>query len=162
METVAECAVGQDIIIQAMDTDVIATAAFTIYVRYNVPLFADEAVVKKYETILLAKAEQSRCEAPAYVFMPNKCYLLLQGKGGLANLVSTIRDFRRGAGYWFSRAHCDAEWPGNHGSNVQTTQQEILQYARHILNAPVRMGIVDDWKQYRYRGSTLYHLDSWL
>ncbi|MCX6134627.1 MAG: hypothetical protein NTU47_12505 [Ignavibacteriales bacterium] len=139
-----------------------AAAAFTVFVRHNMPLFTDEAVVRKYEKILMAEAEKSRCEAPVYLFMPDRCHLLLQGKGGLASLVSTIKAFRMGAGYWLSRTHCDAEWPGNHGSDSRTTQHEILQYARHILNEPVRVGIVPDWKQYRYKGSTLYQLESWL
>ena len=144
-----------------METEVVSAAAFTVFVRHSVPLFSDEAVVKKYETILLAEAGKSGCDAPVYLFMPTKCHLLLQGKGGLARLVETMKGFRMGAGYWLSKVHCDVEWLGNHGSDEKQTQQEIIEYARHILNAPVRMGIVDDWKQYRYKGSTLYQLESW-
>lgn len=94
--------------------------------------------------------------------MPDRYRLRLQGKGGLASLVGTIKAFRMGAGYWLSRNHCDSGWPGNHGSDSRATQLEILQRARHILNEPVRVGMGPDWKQYRYKGSTLSHLDSSL
>ena len=144
-----------------MESDTVTAAAFTVFVRHSVRLFSDEAVVKKYETILLTEAEKSQCDAPVYLFLPTKCHLLLQGKGGLARLVGTMKGFRLGAGYWLSKVYCDMEWLGNHRSDEKKTQLEILQYARHILNAPVRMGIVDDWKQYRYKGSSLYQLESW-
>ena len=138
-----------------------ATAAFTVFVRHKVPLFADEAEVRKFEAILLRETKKSRCEAPVYLFMPNRCHLLLQGKGGQASLVKAIRDFRLEAGYWLSRVQCDAEWRENHDASSNIMQEEITKYARHILNAPVRMGIVANWKEYRYKGSTLYHLETW-
>ncbi|MBF8294468.1 MAG: Transposase [Bacteroidetes bacterium] len=145
-----------------MDCTESATAAFTVFVRHKMPLFTDETVVRKFEGILLSDAEKSHCEAPVYLFMPYRCHLLLQGKGGQANLVRTIRSFRIGAGYWLSRVRCDAEWHENHDGSNHTMQEEILKYARHILITPVRMGLVANWKQYRYKGSTLYDLETWL
>jgi hypothetical protein len=148
--------------IPVMDCEESVAAAFTVFVRHKVPLFVDEAVVKKFEAILLSEADKSHCKAPVYLFMPDRCHLLLQGKGGQASLVRTIRGFRMGAGYWLSRMQCDAEWREDHERSNHTMQEEILRYTRHILNSPVRMGIVADWKQYRYKGSTLYHLEAWL
>lgn len=148
--------------IRLMDCAESAAAAFTVYVRYRVPLFADESVVKKCEEILLRETEKSHCIAPVYLFMPDRCHLLLQGKGGQASLVSAVRGFRLGAGYWLSRAHCDVEWCEDHDGSDRTMSEEILQYARHILNTPVRMGIAPNWKQYRYKGSTLYNLETML
>ena len=139
-----------------------AAAAFTVFVRHKVPLFTEEAVVKKFEEILLQETEQAHCKAPVYLFMPNRCHLLLQGKGGQANLIGASRGFRIGGGYWLSRVRCDAEWRENHDGSDHTVREEILKHARHILNTPVRMGLVADWKQYRYKGSTLYDLETWL
>ena len=139
-----------------------AAAAFTVFVRHKVPLFTEEAVVKKFEEILLQETEQAHCKAPVYLFMPNRCHLLLQGRGGQANLIGASRGFRIGGGYWLSRVRCDAEWRENHDGSDHTVREEILKYARHILDAPVRMGLVADWKQYRYKGSTLYDLETWL
>jgi hypothetical protein len=138
-----------------------ATAAFTVFVRHKMPLFTDETVVRKFEEMLVAETEDSHCEALVYLFMPSRCHLLLQGGGGKASLMRTIRSFRHGGGYWLSRIQCDAEWCGNHDGNNHLAQQDILKYVRHILNTPVRMGIVADWKQYRYKGSTLYQLETW-
>jgi hypothetical protein len=144
-----------------MDCVASSAAAFTVFVRHRVPLFTDEAMVRKFEGILLSEVEQSHCEAPVYLFMPDRCHVLLQGKGGQASLVRAIRGFRLGAGYWLSRVQCDAEWRENHDGRDDTMQEEIVKHARHILNTPVRMGIVANWKQYRYKGSTLYHLETW-
>jgi hypothetical protein len=144
-----------------VDSDGSTTAAFTIFVRHKVPLFTDEAEVRKFEAILLREAKRSHCDALVYLFMPTRCHLLLQGKGGQASLVKAIRGFRLEAGYWLSRVQCDAEWGENHDGINHSAQEEITKYARHILNAPVRMGIAANWKQYRYKGSTLYHLETW-
>ncbi len=136
-------------------------AAFTVFVRHKMPLFADESSVKKFEQMLLNEAEKSHCEIPVYLFMPTRCHLLLQGKGGQAILVKTLKGFRLGSGYWLSRVQCDAEWHWNHNGTKHSMDEEILKYARHILSAPVRMGLAPSWKEYRYKGSTLYHLDTW-
>jgi hypothetical protein len=145
----------------AMDRAESVAAAFTVFVRHKVPLFTDEAVVRKFEEILLSEVEKSHCDAPVYLFVPDRCHLLLQGKEGQASLITSIRGFRLRAGYWLSRVQCDAEWRENHDGSDHTMQEEIMEYARNILNTPVRMGIVVNWKQYRYKGSTLYHLETW-
>ena len=161
MNAVARFVDVTDYPIAEVDCGESAAAAFTVFVRHRVPLFTDETVVRKFEGILLREAKQSRCEVPVYVFMPNRCHLLLQGKGGQAGLVKTIRGFRLEAGYWLSRIQCDAEWRENHDAGNRSIQEEIAKYARTMLDAPVRMGIVANWKQYRYTGSTLYRLETW-
>ena len=145
-----------------MHPDAVSAAAFTVYVRHNMPLFTDGDAVRNYESILLRETQRACCDAFVYVFMPSRCHLLLQGRGGQASFVDALKGFRQAAGYWLSKVHCDVEWSGNHGSDPAMTQQEIREYARHMLNAPVRTGLVDDWKQYRYKGSTLYQLESLL
>jgi hypothetical protein len=36
--------------------------------------------------------------------------------------------------------------------------EKVIYY---ILNNPVRAGIVDHWKKYPYKGSTVYNFDEW-
>jgi hypothetical protein len=34
-------------------------------------------------------------------------------------------------------------------------------HIKYTLNNPVRTGLVDNWKQYSYKGSTIYNLKEW-
>ncbi|MGA3244772.1 MAG: hypothetical protein ABSE41_09155 [Bacteroidota bacterium] len=162
MNAVAPFVGDSDCTTLLMDCAETTAAAFTVFVRHKMQLFTDEFTVRKFEEILLGEADKFHCEVPVYLFMPNRCHLLLQGKGGQANYVRAVRDFRLGSGYWLSRVQCEAEWRENHNGSDHAMNKEILTYTRHILNAPVRMGLVANWKQYRYKGSTLYHLETWL
>jgi putative transposase len=139
----------------------LVAAAFTVRVRHNVPLFSDEAAVKKIEGILLAEALGSGSDIVVYLFMPDHCHVLLQGSMGQARLQDAMKSVRRLAGYWLSKIQRNAEWQEDFDNDILMKEQEILRHVRYILNNPVRGGMVDDWKSYRYRGSTLYNLDSW-
>ncbi len=136
-------------------------AAFTVYVRHGVQLFLDETTVRRFEKILLAETEHYRCEPLVYLFMPHRCHLLLQGREGHSALLNAAKGFRQEAGYWLSRIHCEAQWSERCLGDILRIREEITKHARTILNKPVRMGIVDDWKQYRFKGSSVCHLDSW-
>lgn len=137
-------------------------AAFTVVVRHRVPLFTNDAIVTKFEGILRSEAEKFRCEALMYLFMPDRCSLLLQGNDGHAGLINVMRGFRSGAGYWLSRIQCNAKWHDTRGHHAHAINQDILSYARTLVLAPVQAGLATDWRQYRFKGSTLYTLESWL
>ncbi len=138
-----------------------AAAAFTIYVRHGVQLFIDESTVKRFEKTLLAETERFRCESLVYLFMPHRCHIILQGREGHSSLLNAARSFRQEAGYWLSRIHCDARWSERSLGDIPRIRDEITNHARTILSKPVRMGLVDHWKQYRFKGSTVCHLESW-
>lgn len=136
-------------------------AAFTLYVRHGVQLFIDENTVRRFEKILLAETERYRCESLVYVFMPHRCHLILQGREGHSALLNAAKGFRQEAGYWLSRIHCEAQWSERSLGDILRIREETTKHARYILDKPVRMGLVDDWKQYRFKGSTVCRLESW-
>lgn len=143
------------------DDSRLVAAAFTIKVRHKVGLFTSEDVVKKFEKILLTEVRDTGSRIAVYLFMPDHCHVLLRGEVEHACMLELIRSFRHQGGYWLSKIHCNAEWHVNGDNNSLRREDEIMKHVRYILNNPVRRGIVDDWKQYRYKGSTLYDLDSW-
>ena len=136
-------------------------AAFTVYVRHGVQLFIDENTVRRFESIILAETEHYRCEPLVYLFMPHRCHFILQGRDGHSSLLNAAKGFRHEAGYWLSRIHCETRWSERSLSDVRRIREEIANHVRFILNKPVRVGLVDDWKQYRFKGSAVCHLDSW-
>jgi phage-related protein len=93
--------------------------------------------------------------------MPHRCHFILQGHEGHSALLNAAKGFRHEAGYWLSRIHCEAQWSERSLGDILRIREQIAKHARYILNRPVRMGLVDDWKQYRFKGSKVCHLDSW-
>jgi hypothetical protein len=93
--------------------------------------------------------------------MPQRCHFILQGRNGHSSLLDAAKGFRHEAGYWLSRIHCETQWSERSLGDIRRIREDIANNVRSILNKPVRVGLVDDWKQYRFKGSTVCTLDSW-
>jgi hypothetical protein len=39
--------------------------------------------------------------------------------------------------------------------------EDINEQIKYILENPIRKGLVDDWKEYPFKGSTIYNFDGW-
>jgi len=39
--------------------------------------------------------------------------------------------------------------------------EDINEQIKYILENPIRKGLVDDWKEYPFEGSTIYNFDGW-
>jgi hypothetical protein len=37
----------------------------------------------------------------------------------------------------------------------------LITVLKYILNNPLRAGIVENWKEYKFKGSSIYNLDEW-
>jgi hypothetical protein len=40
-------------------------------------------------------------------------------------------------------------------------EEDIKKHVMYILNNPVRKGIVENWKNYPYKGSTKFDFNEW-
>ena len=39
--------------------------------------------------------------------------------------------------------------------------EDLIKVAEYIVSNPVRKGLVEDWKAYPFKGSTIYDFDQW-
>jgi REP element-mobilizing transposase RayT len=135
------------------------TVAFTACVKDRIELFKDRLVVRKFEEILLTEAAAFHCWVVVYLFMPDHLHTILQGKGEEARPLDAMRRFKQKSGYWLSKNHPRGRWQKDFYDHIIRTEKDISKHLRYILDNPTRKRLVNDWREYQFKGSTLYHLN---
>lgn len=135
--------------------------AFTGNVKNRDPLFENPLAFKKIEQLLLESLHKHRCDAYVYLFMPDHFHLILTGKDSEANIKRCIDSFKQRSGYWLYKNLPQIKWQKDYYDHVLRSNEDLVAQVKYILNNPVRGGLVDSWKQYQLRGSTIYSLDEW-
>jgi putative transposase len=135
--------------------------AFTICVFDKRTLFVTDHIFRSMEEMLLDVLKKSICDAHIYLFMPDHCHLLIEGKVDESDLWQCMVDFKQRSGYWFSRNHSSEEWQKDFYDHILKKDEDLEKQVRYILWNPVRRGLVEDWKAYPFKGSTIYDFDKW-
>lgn len=137
------------------------TAAFTCCIKDKKQVIGREEIVLLCSEILFAEAIQSDCDVLAYIFMPDHYRILLQGKSDQADTLKALRSFKQKSGFLFSKNHHEIEWQKSFYDHILRTDEEIDKHMRYILENPVRKEIIEDWKEYPWKGSSVYDLNEW-
>ncbi len=134
---------------------------FTICLEGDVDLSNNLNIFRKFEEILLLEAEKFNCQALVYLFMPDHWHILLQGDNEKAKLMNLIIEFKRKTGYWLSRNHPTIHWQKDYYDHILRKDKDRIEQANYILNNPVRKGLALNWKEYEFKGPTIYNFDEW-
>ena len=110
--------------------------------------------------ILLNSLQRSNCDAHIYLFMPDHVHLLIEGKSENSDLWQFMVDFKQKSGYWLSR-NCGYKWQKDFYDHILRKEEDLLKQVRYILGNPVRKGFVKNWKEYSFKGPTIYDFNQW-
>jgi REP element-mobilizing transposase RayT len=135
--------------------------AFTVCVDNKRTLFVSNDIFHTMEDMLLDALVKANCDAHIYLFMSNHCHILVEGKSGETDLWNCIVDFKRKSGFWLAKNHPQKEWQKDFYDHILRKDEELIKQVRYLLGNPVRKGLVEDWKAYPYKGSTLYDFNQW-
>jgi putative transposase len=119
--------------------------AFTICVRERRGLFASDRIFRSVEDILLEALAKANCDAHVYMFMPDHCHLLMEGKSEESDLWQCVVNFKRKSGYWLARSDTSEEWQKDFYDHILRKDDDLTKQVRYILGNPVRVGLVEDW-----------------
>lgn len=133
--------------------------AFTLCIQNRGNLFSDPTIVETFEQILLETLKTKGCSAHVYLFMPDHLHLLVDGDTEKSDLWETIVLFKQKTGYWLSKNKTEFSWQKDFFDHVMRKDEDLEKHIRYILDNPERKGLVRDWRDYPYKGSTLYKLD---
>ena len=137
------------------------TAAFTICVFDKAPLFVRQSSFESMEEMLRQAMKRHNCEAHVYLFMPDHVHLLLEGRTDQADLWRCVVDFKQRSGYWLSKNNLRARWQKDFYDHILRKGEEIARQVKYILGNPVRVGVIDKWVEYPFKGSTIYNFEDW-
>jgi len=135
--------------------------SFTLCVQDRKELFINDDIFKKFESILAAELKAGNCSSHVYFFMSDHAHILLSGSSDDSNIKKCIDSFKKKTGFWLYKNKPEYKWQKDYFDHILRKEEDLETLIKYILNNPVRVGLVDNWKQYKYKGSTIYHLDEW-
>jgi REP element-mobilizing transposase RayT len=133
-----------------------------MHISDKATVFTNESTVKIFENALTSQATRFGCEAVVYVFMPDHCHVVLHGKNDNAEPLLAMKSFKEVTHQWLQQNRPNVDWVGLRQDRILEEEEEISNQVEKILNKPVRKGIVSEWRDYKFKGSTIYDLDTWL
>ena len=91
--------------------------------------------------------------------MPNHIHLITSGKSEESDCLGFLKSFKQGTGYWLARNRNQYSWQKDFYDHIIRNDEDIRNQIYYILRNPIRAEIVIHWKNYSYKGSTIYNLD---
>lgn len=135
--------------------------SYTACVKNRKRLFVSDQVVNVFEEILLTELNANKCDAYIYLFMPEHLHFIIGGKIEDANTKICMDMFKKKTGFWLSKNMSSFKWQKDYYDHILQRQESLEIQIKYILMNPVRKGIVDHWKSYKFKGSTVYNLTEW-
>jgi putative transposase len=89
----------------------------------------------------------------AYCFMPDHLHLLIEGKDSDSDMRKFISSYKQYTSYYYKKETKVPLWQINFYEHVLRKEEDTLTVAYYIFNNPVRKGLVDDYRQYKFLGS---------
>jgi REP element-mobilizing transposase RayT len=72
-----------------------------------------------------------------------------------------MKRFKQRSSFWLAQNRPGIRWQKDFYDHILRRDEDLIRHVRYILANPIRAGLVTDWRQYPYRGSTIFDLDSW-
>ena len=135
--------------------------SFTGCVKDREKLFTNYSIFLKMKEFLLASMKKHHCDAYIYLFMPDHFHFILAGKNDRSDIKKCIDLFKQRSGFYISQNYKTFHWQKDYYDHILRSHENVTSLVNYIMNNPVRAGIVDNWKEYKYVGSTVYNLNEW-
>jgi REP element-mobilizing transposase RayT len=85
------------------------------------------------EGMLVEGFVKADCDAHVYMFMPDHCHLLIEGKSKESDLWQFVVDFKRKSGYWLARNHMLEKWQKDFYDHILRKDEDLIKQVRYIL-----------------------------
>ncbi len=135
--------------------------SFTLCIKDRKQYFTNDSSFKIFEQIILGELKSFDCFAFVYLFMPDHLHLVLGGNNSNSNVKKCLEMFKQKTGFYLSKKSKTIRWQKDYYDHILRSEENLEVQLKYILNNPVRAGIVDYWKQYPYKGSSIYNLNEW-
>ncbi len=117
------------------------------------PFFKDKHLVRWLIDVLKIKSENFGFRIWAYCFMPEYMYLLIEGKSSDSDMKQFISSYKEYTGFHYKEKTGILLWQTYFYKRLMRNEEDTLNVAKYIFGNPVRKGLVDDYKKYKFLGS---------
>lgn len=122
--------------------------------------FVNDEIFSGVEKILLNVLNDYQMDSVVYLFMPNHVHMVQQRKTEQGNILDTINTFKQKSGFWFYENKTGFSWQTSYYDHIIRDERDIYNQVMYILYNPVRAGLIENRKNYKDKGSTIYDLNS--
>ncbi|MBN2755218.1 MAG: transposase [Candidatus Goldbacteria bacterium] len=131
-----------------------SAVAFTLCCENKECYFNDEKLIFECLNILKNGIDSYNVINWGYVFMPDHMHMILQGRETNANLLKLLNMFKQKTSYKIKNTiNSSFSWQKSYYDHILRSEKELSKHIRYIAENPVRKGLIDDWKKYKYFGS---------
>ncbi len=138
------------------------TVSFTLCVKNRAAVFRNCDMVKRFSETLIAEAASRGCNVHVYLFMPDHLHVILRGNCDNAQPLKAMNGFKQKTGYWLSKNDVRSKWQKDYYDHIIRKEEDLLKHTRYIVDNPVRKGIVKNWTDCLFKGSTVLDLNDKL
>ena len=131
---------------------------FTMCIRGRVPFFVDENIFKTFELFLLNKLAAFKCEAFIYLFMPDHLHAIISGTHKDSDIKKCVDRFKQASGFWLKQNTKGVKWQKDYYDHIIRNEEDLRNQINYILMNPVKANLIDHWKGYPFKGSTVLEL----
>jgi len=121
------------------------------------PIFLNSRPVDMVLSITNDAGEKYGFITLVFCFMPDHLHLLLGGREN-SDLKDYIKAFKQVSAYSYKKEFNNTLWQRSYYEHVLRGDEDVRDSALYILNNPVRAGMVQDFRQYPYSGSSLFDI----
>jgi putative transposase len=134
---------------------------YTACTRNRATFFFKACYVEQSATVLLDEAAKWKCAVVIFQFMPDHVHIILKGAREDSDTYCAMKMFKQKTGFLFSKAGCGIIWQKDFYDHILRTEDDFSNHLRYILDNPIQKGLTSTWREYPYRGSTVFDLDNW-
>ncbi|MBT9132709.1 MAG: hypothetical protein DDT31_00074 [Syntrophomonadaceae bacterium] len=132
---------------------------FTFCIEEKRVLFTERIIVEKFLEILIEAKNKYACKNWVYIFMPDHLHLILEGNSEEADLWKTVVLFKQKTGFWLSGNGRGMQWQKDFYDHIHRKDEDLKKHIIYILDNSVRRSLVDNWKDYPFKGSLDFDLE---
>jgi putative transposase len=120
---------------------------------HKMQAFKNEGTVRMCLTVLEEWSQKCKFSVWAYCFMPDHLHLLVEGNDADSDFRTFVSQFKQKTGFLHKSSTSKRLWQVNYYEHVLRNEEDLRIAAEYIWENPVRKGLVEDCRKYRYSGS---------
>ena len=134
---------------------------FTVSTSPRVSILTQENIYPALEELLIEAAQYYRCELAIYLFMPDHLHCILASEASDSDPLSAMKRFKQRSGFWLRQGRLGFRWQKDFYDHILRREQDLIKHICYILSNPIRAGLTATWKEYPFKGSTIYTINEW-
>ncbi len=135
--------------------------AFTLCLEHPSPFFTNTEIVRIMVEFLAKSAKRHNFNA-VFCFMPQHAHLIFMGKLQNSDLLAGMCTFKQATGHWLRHHAPSVTWQESFYDHIIRVHEDLRAQVRYLVNNPVRLGLVNDWREYRFTGAIGINLEEFL